>query len=534
VSEKLTVIAADKISLSGLRPLTEDDRFEVLVPDGWTPEQMQEALGRAHGLIVRSATKVTRELLEQAPNLKVVGRGGVGVDNIDLDAATELGVPVINAPEGNTVSAAELAMALILTVARNVSWADASVRSGEWARSQFSGMEIRGKTLGLVGAGRIGTEVAIRAQAFGMETIAYDPYLTEDRAKELGIERVEFDDVITRADVISLHVPLTPQTEGMIGEAELKAMKPTVVLVNAARGGVVDEEALVAALEAGEIAAAALDVYATEPLPEDSPLRSAKNLVLTPHLGASTGEAQELVATEIARGVSAALLEGDLSKALNAPAIGGEDLEFLRPLLDLASRVGRVVGVLGRGGMRRADISVAGLDEEILGPLTAAAMTGMLTPVLGARNVNYVNPLHLAEGRGIQITTTLQPPRTDYAKFVEIVLETEDQTVRVAGALLGEQHHPRIVQIDGYELMVQPAGCLIVLRNNDVPGVIGRVGTLLAAHDLNIAEYIQSREAKGGLALAAVSVDGRVSPEFLATLSEDEDILDARAVYFDG
>lgn len=534
MSDKFVVIAADKISLSGLKPLTEDDRFEVLVPDGWTPEEMTKALARAHGLIVRSATKVTRELLEQAPKLKVVGRGGVGVDNIDLEAATEFGIPVINAPEGNTVSAAELSMALILTVARNVSWADASVQSGAWARSQFSGIELRGKTLALVGAGRIGTAVALRAQAFAMETIAYDPYLTEERAKDLGIERVELDDVIARGDVISLHVPLTPQTEGMIGAAELKAMKPTAILVNAARGGVVDEVALVAALEAGEIAAAALDVYTSEPLPEDSPLRGTKNLLLTPHLGASTAEAQELVAREIAEGVRAALLDGDLSKALNAPAIGGEDLAYLRPLMDLAGRVGRVVGVLGRGGMERVHISVAGLDEEVLEPLTAAAMTGVLTPVLGARNVNYVNALHLAKGRSIEITSTLEAPRGDYAKFLEIVLETEDRKVRVAGALLGEQHHPRIVQIDGYELSVQPQGCLIVLRNNDVPGVIGRVGTLLAEHGLNIAEYIQSREAKGGLALAAVSVDGRVSPEFLETLSEDDDVLDARAIYFDG
>jgi D-3-phosphoglycerate dehydrogenase len=534
MSEKFVVIAADKISLSGLAPLTEDDRFEVLVPDGWSPEEMREALGRAHGLIVRSATKVTRELLEQALNLKVVGRGGVGVDNIDLAAATEAGIPVINAPEGNTVSAAELTMALILTVARKVSWADASVQSGAWARSQFSGMEIRGKTLALVGAGRIGTEVALRGQAFGMETIAYDPYLTEERAKGLGIAKVGLDEVIERGDVISLHVPLTPQTEGMIGEAEFKAMKSSAILINVARGGVADEAALIAALESGEIAAAGLDVYATEPLPEDSPLRGTKNLLLTPHLGASTDEAQELVATEIARGVRAALLEGDLSKALNAPAIGGAELELLRPIMDLAGRIGRVAGVLGRGGMKRVDISVAGLDEELLEPLTAAAMTGLLTPVVGARNVNYVNALHLAKGRDIEIATTVGPPRGDYAKYIEICLECEDQRVGVAGALLGEQHHPRIVQIDGYELSVYPEGCLIVLRNNDVPGVIGRVGTLLAKHGLNIAEYIQSRGAKGGLALAAVSVDGRVAPEFLTTLSEDEDILDARAVYFDG
>jgi len=532
-SDSFVVVVADKVSASGLHALTADRRFDVRFVAGSDNGTLYEALSEADALIVRSSTKVTADLLEKAPKLRVIGRAGVGVDNIDLEAATAKGIPVLNAPEGNTVSAAELAMALILTVARNVSWADASVRGGAWARSQFSGIEIRGKTLALVGAGRIGTEVALRAQAFGMETIAYDPYLTEERANDLGIERVALDEVLARGDVISLHVPLTPQTEGMIGEAQLEAMKPTAILINCSRGGVVEEDALVAALESGEIAAAALDVNTTEPLPEDSPLRSTKNLVLTPHLGASTAEAQELVASEIAQGVSAALLEGDLSKALNAPAIGGEDLEDLKPLMDLARKVGRVAGVLGRSGMHRVGISVAGLDEEILGPLRAAAMTGVLTPVVGARDVNYVNALHIAEERGIEVATLLQAPRKDYAKYLEIVLETEDQKVRVSGALLGEQHHPRIVQIDGYELMVQPEGCLIVLRNNDVPGVIGRVGTLLAEHGLNIAEYIQSREAKGGLALAAVSVDGKVSPEFLAILSEEEDILDARAVYFE-
>ena len=530
MSDKLVVVAADKISASGLAPLTGDDRFEVVLANGWDTEQLHEAMARAHGLIVRSATKVTRELLEASPNLRVVGRAGVGVDNIDLAVATEHGIPVINAPEGNTVSAAELAMALMLAVARKVAAADSSVRDGEWERSSFSGMELRGKTLSLVGAGRIGAEVASRARAFGMRTIAHDPYLTEDRAEELEVERVGLAEALSQGDVISLHVPLTPATERMIGRQELQSMKPTAMLINAARGGVVDEDALVAALEAEEIAGAALDVYETEPLQEGSPLRGAPNLVLTPHLGASTAEAQELVAFEIAEGVRGALLEGDLSRALNAPAIGGEELKVLRPLFDLGRKMGRVAAVLGWGGMRRVDIGLAAETDEILHPLSAAVMTGVLTPVVGRRNVNYVNALHLAESRQIAVGTGLVSKRSDYSEYLEVVLETERQKVRICGALLGDQLHPRIVQIDDFTLSVKPEGCLLVLRHKDVPGVIGKVGTLLGTHGLNIAEYVQARQDEGGEALAAVTVDGKVGSSLLAVLREEDDICDARAV----
>ena len=531
MSEKFVVVVADEISASGLEPLTGDPRFEVLMANGWDNERLYEAMAMAHGLIVRSATKVTRELLEVSPNLRVVGRAGVGVDNIDVEVATEHGIPVINAPEGNTVSAAELVMALMLAVARKVSSADNSVRSGEWARSRFAGMELRGKTLSLVGAGRIGAEVAHRAQAFGMRTIANDPYLTEERANELELERVELAGALAQGDVVSLHVPLTPITESMIGRKELQSMKPTAILINAARGGVVDEDALVAALEAGEIAGAALDVYDAEPLPEDSPLRGAPNLVLTPHLGASTMEAQELVASEIAEGVRAALFEGDLSRALNAPAIGGAELKVLQPLLDLARKIGRVAGVLGWGGMRRVDIGLAAETDEILHPLSAAVMTGMLTPVVGRRNINYVNALHLAESRNIAIGTRLLGERQEYSEFLEVVLETERQRVRVCGALLGEQLHPRIVQIDEFRLSVKPEGCLVVLRNNDVPGVIGKVGTLFGTHGLNIAEYMQARQSEGGEALAVITVDGKVGSSILAALREEDEIFDARAVF---
>jgi D-3-phosphoglycerate dehydrogenase len=324
--ERFVVLATDKVSESGLAPLRDDERFEVVKIDDSSDPAFAEALPRAHGLVVRSATKVGRALLDRASALRVVGRAGVGVDNIDLEVCTARGVAVCNAPAGNTVSAAELTLALMLGLMRQVPAADASVRRGEWARARFKGVELRGRTLGLVGAGRIGGEVARRARAFGMRVLAFDPYLTDERAEELRIERATLDEVIGGADVLTLHVPLTEDTRGMIDADALAAMPKGAYLVNVARGGIVDEAALVAALESGHLAGAALDVFEVEPLAEGSPLRHAPNLALTPHLGASTVEAQELVATEIAEALRAALADGDLSRALNSlrpgPAAG--------------------------------------------------------------------------------------------------------------------------------------------------------------------------------------------------------------------
>lgn len=528
MAERFTVLVADRVSPSGLGPLVEDERFVVEMGHDWDEERRRAALETAHGLIVRSATRVDRELMEAAPLLRVIGRAGVGVDNIDLEAATERGIPVLNAPSGNTVSAAELTLALLLSLVRRIPAADRSLREGRWERSALAGTELRGKTLGLIGAGRIGGEVARRAHGFGMRVVAYDPYLTEERAQELGVERLELTELLPRADVVTLHVPLTTDTRGIVGRKELAAMKPTAFLVNAARGGVVDEEALGEALEEGWIAGAAVDTYVTEPLPDDSPLREAPNLVLTPHLGASTAEAQELVAVEIAEAVRDALVEGDLSRALNAPAIGGEELRRLRPLLDLGEKLGLVACVLAHGGIREVDVRHVGGGGEDLKPLSAAVLTGVLTQILGSEEVNFVSSLHLAHARGMVVTTSLMDHSHDYGEFLEVVLDTEDGSVRVAGALLGDQHHPRIVRIDHFELSVIPRGTLLVLRNRDVPGVIGKVGTLLGSHGLNIAEYYQSRMEAGGDALAAVTVDGGVGPEVVDALRETPEIVDAR------
>ena len=522
-----TVVVADGISESGLRPLLDDKRFKVVVVND--KAALEAALPTADALIVRSATKVTRELLAKAGNISVIGRAGVGVDNIDQEAATEKGAAVLNAPAGNTVSAAELTMALILSVVRHVAAADRSTRAGEWKRAKFGGVELRGRTLGLVGAGRIGGEVAKRARAFGMKVIAYDPYLTDERAKDLGVEKVELADVKKQADVVSLHVPLNDQTKNMFGEAQLRELKQGAFLVNVARGGVIDEAALVRVLADGHLGGAALDVFDNEPLEKDSPLRGAENLVLTPHLGASTTEAQELVAEEIAEAVRAALAEGDLSRALNAPAIGGETFKKLKPLLDLGQKLGRLASQLALGGIKGIEVRYAGEADEAPRPLTAYVLMGLLGAILGDDQVNFVNGAFLAQARGIGVSSSKLARRPDYTEFVEVKIFGEKGDTRVAGVLLGNQY-PRIVRIGDYHVDVVPQGSLLVLKNRDVPGVIGKVGTLLGGLGLNIAEYHQARLAAGGEALAAVAVDGAVEPTVLAKLRELPEILDARVV----
>lgn len=515
--EPLVVLVTDKVSETGLAPLREDDRFEVVKVDDSSDPAFTEALARAHGLVVRSATKVGAELLEQAPELRVVGRAGVGVDNIDLAAATGRGVAVMNAPAGNTVSAAELTLALILAMVRRVPAADASVRAGQWARSNFKGAELRGRTLGLVGAGRIGGEVARRCRAFGMRVLCFDPYLTQERAVELGVTRATLDAVIEGADILSLHVPLTDDTKGMMDEAAIARMKKGAFLVNVARGGVVDEAAVARALEEGHLAGAALDVFENEPLEDESPLRSAPNLVLTPHLGASTSEAQELVATEIAATVRAALVDGDLSRALNAPAIAGETMQALRPLLALGEALGVVAWALVRGAVTGVEVRYAGGSDDALEPLTACVLVGLLRNVLGADQVNFVSAEHRARERDVEIARTRATPSSHYGEHVELRVRGEGGDLTLAGALLGDAH-PRIVQIQDYRVDVVPTGTLLVLRNDDVPGVIGRVGTLLGDQGINIAGYHQARRSRGGEALAAVVVDGEVTDEVRDTL----------------
>ncbi len=511
------ILVADKIAREGLAPLTGDPRFEIIERPGLKGEDLAAAIADADAVLVRSATKITRESLSRATKLKVIGRAGVGVDTIDVEAATEKGVAVMNAPAGNTISAAELACALLLSLIRKVPAADKSMKAGQWDRTSFSGTELYGKTLGLVGAGRVGGEVARRARAFGMRVLAYDPFLSAEAAREMGAELAPLDTVLREADVISLHVPLTDKTRGMLGDAQLAMLKPTAVIINAARGGVLDEVALLKRLQEGKLAGAALDVFDQEPLPADHPFRSLANVVLTPHLGASTEEAQLNVAVEIAESVRAALLEGDYSRAMNAALVGGERLRRLKPLLDLAERLGRLAGALASGAVSALEVRFSGEGDDLLRPLAAGAVIGVLQEAVGATSVNMVNALHLARQRGIQVDRTRVDTPQSYKDLIEVRVTAAGGSVRVAGALLAEGH-PRIVRVDDFRIDVIPRGVFLVLRNRDVPGVIGRVGTLLGNAGINIAEYHQARLAAGGDALAAVSVDAKLPEAVLASL----------------
>ncbi|MGQ0816310.1 MAG: phosphoglycerate dehydrogenase [Gemmatimonadota bacterium] len=529
---KFKVLIADAISQDGLEPLRSDDRFEVIEKAGLKGEALARAIEGANAVIVRSSTRITRDALKYAKELRVIGRAGVGVDNIDVEAATELGVAVLNAPSGNTISAAELTLALLLALVRRVPAADRSMRAGEWDRKSFNGTELYGKTLGLVGAGRIGSEVARRARAFGMRVIVYDPYLTPDRAGALEMEIGTLDDVLRRADILTLHVPLTDATANLIGEKQLGLLKKTAVIVNAARGGVINEQALHDALAAKRIAGAAIDVFEEEPLPADHALRSLPNVVLTPHLGAATVEAQQNVAIEIAQAVRSALVEGDLSSAVNAPSIGGEQMRKLRPLLSLAERLGLLAAALSGGAPETVEIRYAGALDDAIRPLTSATLIGVLAEAVGHGAVNFVNAIHLAEARGIQVDRSRTNAHRDYGEYLELRLSTPLKKTVIAGALLSEQH-PRIVRIDGYHVDVQPRGSIMVLRNRDVPGVIGRVGTVLGDSGINIGEYHQARLEAGGEALAAITVDGKVAPAVINQLRALPEVIEIRQAQFD-
>ncbi len=532
MSVRYRVLVADAIAPDGLAPLRNDPQIELVERPGLTGEALALALRDADAVLVRSATRITRESLAYAERLCVIGRAGVGVDTIDVEAATERGIAVLTAPSGNTISAAELTFAVMLALVRRVAAANRSMRAGEWDRARFTGVELYGKRLGLVGAGRIGSEVARRARAFGMRVSAYDPYLPPERARALDIELAPLHQVLAEADVISVHVPLTEATRGLIRDAEFAMMKPGAFLVNVARGGIVDERALLRALTEGRLAGAALDVYEQEPLPADHPLRRLENVVLTPHLGASTTEAQHQVALEIAEAVRAALREGDLSRAVNAPAIGGEEMRRLRPLLALGDRLGVLASTLTDGPVVAAEVRYAGHTPGASRALAASALMGALSTMLGSARVNFVNALHLARSRGIAVSQVESEPHPDYAEHIEVRLSTGGATSTVAGALLAEGH-PRVVRIGAFEIDVVPRGTLVLLRNRDVPGVIGRVGTVVGDAGINIGEYHQARLAAGGEALAVLVVDAALPPEVLSELRRIPSVSDVRQVHLD-
>ncbi len=517
------VAVADPVNERGLEILRATPGFEVAVAAG-KPDQLAALLPRADALLVRSETRVTEAMLALAPRLRVVGRAGTGVDNVDVEAATRRGIAVLNTPGGNTVSAAEQAVALLLALVRRVPWAAESMRRGDWDRKRFSGIELRDKVLGLVGLGRIGAHVASVARALGMDVVAHDPFLSEERARELGVTLVGLDDLLARADAVSLHLPLTTETTDLIDRRRLALMKPSAVLVNTARGGLVNETALLEALDAGKLAGAALDVFDTEPLPRESPLRQAERLILTPHLAASTTEAQERVAVEICRAVKEALVTGVIGGAVNVPGLSSEVVARLRPLLDLGRVVGRLAAQISRGRIEAIEVRYGGADEEALKPVTLATVEGALAG-MGVEQVSMVNALAVAEGRGIRLSRGISGPETGFEQTVGVSLRAGEQRTRVSGALFGDRIG-RVILIDGFAVDIQPEGYVIVLRNRDVPGVIGRVGTAIGEAKVNIGSYHVSRRDQE--ALAVIAVDQPPAPRLLDTLAALPDVLDVR------
>ncbi len=529
---KFVVVVADNIDEQGLQLLQADPDFEVIATAG-SPELLRAAMPRAHALLVRSSTRVTEKLLGRAPLLRVVGRAGIGVDNIDVSAATRHGIAVINAPGANTVSTAEHAFALLLALVRKIPWAQESLRSGEWERKQFAGTELRGKVMGLVGLGRIGAHVSGIARAFGMKVMAYDPFLSAEQAKQLRVRLGQLNDVLARADVVSLHAPLNDETRHLINRERLALMKPTTVLINAARGGLIDDQALVDAVENGRLAGAALDVYDPEPLASDSPLRSSARIILTPHLAASTQEAQVRVAVEISESIRRALLTGDVGGAVNIDGVASDVLTRSRLALDLSRRVGGLAAALAGEPVHTIEVDYGGEDDGAPKPIMVAAVEGVLR-AMGVSRVSLVNASVLAEERDISVSRRIGKPAAGFETTVGVMVQTASRKTTAVGALTGNEKI-RLIRIDDYEVDISPDGYVLILKNRDVPGVIGRVGTVLGEGQVNIGSYHQARlDREGADALAMIAVDQRPRPDVLKQLEALPDVVEVRLVSLDG
>lgn len=527
----LRVLIADPLSEEGIQIL-RDGGVEVLVEVGLSPGALRERLVDVDGLIVRSATRVTADVLASTQRLKVIGRAGVGVDNIDVEAATRKGIVVINAPEGNTVATAEHAIAMMAALARHIPQAHmALVRDRVWDRKRFTGVQLAEKTLGIIGLGRVGGEVARRAVGLGMQVLGYDPYISEERARMLKVTLADVDEICRKADFITVHTPLTKATENLIGPKQFALMKPTVRLINCARGGIIDEQALLQALEEGRVAGAALDVFTQEPA-LDNPLVGRPDVIVTPHLGASTEEAQINVAVDVAREVLAALKGELVYNAVNAPALPREKMERMRPFLDLCERLGRLYTELLGGGQGRVEIVYSGEVAEFdCAPLTNAVLKGMLDPIL--EGVNYVNAGIIARDRQLQVSEVKEGhARENFRSLVTLRYREGDRIQRMIAGTVTAEGVPALVFIDEYRVNVDTPGHLLMAYNIDRPGVIGRVGTLLGENRVNIASMQVGRKSVGGQAVMILGVDNPIPDEVLEQLRQMGDLWDVHQVHW--
>jgi len=520
ISDSMSPMAADIFRARGI---------DVDVKTGMTPEELKACIGAYNGLAVRSSTKATADILAAAANMKVIGRAGIGVDNVDISAATARGIVVMNTPFGNSITTAEHAIALMLALARQIPQANASTHAGKWEKSKFMGVELAGKTLGIIGCGNIGSIVADRAQGLKMRVVAHDPYLTPERAKSVGVEKVELDQLYARADFISFHTPATESTRGMVNTEALSKMKPGVRIINCARGALINEADLKAALESGHVAGAALDVFASEPAKENA-LFGLDHVVATPHLGASTAEAQEKVALQVAEQMADFLLTGSVVNALNMPSVSAEEMPRLKPYMGLAGQIGSFMGQIIESAVRSVTIEYEGQAAALnVTPLTAIILEGLLSPLMAS--VNMVNAPSLAEARGIALSEVKRERVGYYQTLVRLTVVTEVQSRTICGTLYnGDQ--PRIVEIKGIPMDAQLHPNMLFITNDDKPGFIGGLGSILGNAGINIATFHLGRNRPGGNAISLIEIDESPSDEVLNQIRDLPQVIRVKALTF--
>ncbi|GIP37505.1 phosphoglycerate dehydrogenase [Paenibacillus sp. J31TS4] len=523
------VLVSDPISDLGIRQLQEAPDVEVVKQTGLSEDELVAVIGEYDALLVRSQTKVTARVMEAGTRLKAIGRAGVGVDNIDLEAATNRGIVVINAPDGNTIATCELTFAMMMAVARQIPQAYKKTVSGVWDRKSFVGVELRNKVLGILGMGRIGSEVAKRAKVFGMEVIGFDPFLTQERAAKLGVKLGTVDEIAEQADFITVHTPLTNETRNLLDRPQFQKMRPGIRIINCARGGIINEQALVEAIDAGIVAGAAFDVFVEEPPAPEHPFLNHPKIIVTPHLGASTVEAQENVAIDVSAELIHILRDEPFKNAVNMPPVPPVVLSKLQPYFKLGDKLGRFVGQITEGPAKKLTISYSGeLGDIDTNPLNRYLVKGLLSNHLGSE-VNIVNAMHMAKLRDIEIVVQKTTTSESFKDLITVTLQTSKETRTIAGTLL-EGYGERIVKIDQYTVDAVPEGFMILISHNDKPGMIGRVGTLLGTNDVNIASMQVGRTEAGGAAIMVLAIDKEATGDVLVQLASQPEIMKARQI----
>lgn len=526
----MKVLAADGVSPKGIEILKQAG-IECVVKDKLPADELLEIIPEFDGLIVRSASTVTKEVIARAENLKIIGRAGVGTDNIDIAAATARGIIVVNSPGGNTIAATEHTMGMMLAMARNIAPANETLQQGEWNRKQYTGVELRGKTLGVIGLGRIGSGVATRAVAFGMNIIGYDPFVNQERANSLGIKVVSLDELIRESDFITVHMPLTNKTKNLINKDNIAHMKAGVRIINCARGGIINEQDLAEAVQAGKIAGAAIDVFEAEPIPADHPLIGIKNITLTPHLGASTIEAQIGVSVDVAKSIVSAFNNEPVATAVNLAPVSSQAMKVIRPYLNLAERLGTTACSLANGPISEVTIRYNGEIAEVdTKMLTIAIIKGMLTPIM-EDNVNYVNAPSLAQERNIKIQEIKEAECVNFANLITVYVTANNKQQIVQGTLFGDEG--RIVSINGHRMDIDPRERMLILPHINRPGVIGNIGSILGENGVNISAMQVGKTTVAGISMMVLTIDNDISDEVIAQILALEEIADAKLVNFE-